>query len=97
MGWANCGDDNLGRPIGYTHDATCDAPGCEAQIHRGLSYVCGNMHGGDEYGCGRYFCTPHMTCVEMHDGSHNQLCADCYAIAEAEKCLAADEYEDTEP
>lgn len=92
MGWANCGDDDLGRPIGYAHGATCDAPGCSAEIDRGLSYVCGNMHGGDTYGCGRYFCTPHMTVCEMSDGSYNQLCAGCYAIAEAENCLSAEHY-----
>jgi len=41
MGWANCGTDSNGRPIGYAHEATCDHPECNAAIHRGLSYACG--------------------------------------------------------
>lgn len=35
MGWANCGTDDLGRPIGYAHAATCDEPGCSKEIDRG--------------------------------------------------------------
>lgn len=58
MGWANCGDDSNGRPIGYAHTATCDHPGCTKQIDRGLAYACGGMH-GDEYGCERYVCGEH--------------------------------------
>lgn len=45
MGWGNCGRDSKGRPIGYLHAATCDHPGCDAKIDRGLSYACGQMHG----------------------------------------------------
>lgn len=96
MGWAYCGDDDLGRPIGYGTGAMCDAPECFAIIHRGLSYVCGNMHGGEEYGCGRYFCRKHLITCEMVDNSHNQLCAGCYGLAEGERCLSADSYEDEE-
>ncbi|MCE9560421.1 MAG: hypothetical protein K8U57_00040 [Planctomycetes bacterium] len=58
MGWAFCGTDNAGREIGYAVAAMCDFPGCVAEIDRGLGYVCGMMHGG-ENGCGRYFCDAH--------------------------------------
>ena len=90
MGWSDCGDDDLGRPIGYGHEATCDAAGCSAQIHRGLSYVCGGMHGGDGVGCGLYFCTEHKTVGEIENPgslSHKralQLCFPCYDEAVAQ-------------
>ena len=58
MGWANCGTDEYGRPIGYAWPAVCDYPGCDRRIDRGLGYVCGTMHGGED-GCGRYYCDTH--------------------------------------
>lgn len=68
MGWSNCGEDDQGRSIGYQVDATCDFEGCKVEINRGLSYVCGGMHGGPEiehHGktiqtCGQYFCADHL-------------------------------------
>lgn len=60
MGWANCGEDSKGRPIGYAVAATCDHPGCEAKIDRGLAYACGGMH-GEEDGCEGYFCEKHRS------------------------------------
>ena len=90
MGWMYCGTDENGRNIGYGVSATCDATDCKAKIDRGLAYVCGNMHGGDGIGCGKYFCTSHLICAEMKDGSNNQLCAECYKINEREGCLADD-------
>jgi hypothetical protein len=93
MGWANCGTDDLGRPIGYANEATCDQDGCEAQIDRGLAYVCGNMHGGGDLGCGKYFCAPHLICVETKYGECDQLCQACYEIAKREGCLAGYESE----
>ena len=46
--------------IGYGVPAYCDAPGCTAEIDRGLSYVCGaDPYGGDR-GCGLYFCPDHL-------------------------------------
>lgn len=77
MGWADCGTDDLGRPIGYAHAAVCDKPGCDVKIDRGLSYVCGSMHGGGEFGCGRYFCWPHLTHVKPREDHHEQLCSSC--------------------
>ncbi len=61
MGWAFCGQDDLGRDIGYSIEAVCDFEGCNAEIDRGLAYVCGSMHNGDDdNGCGRYFCGEHQ-------------------------------------
>jgi hypothetical protein len=60
MGWADCGTDRNGRPIGYAFEATCDEEGCEEEIDRGLGHACGGMHGEDEYSCERYFCGKHL-------------------------------------
>jgi hypothetical protein len=66
MGWADCGEDSLGRPIGYSYeDVPCDFEGCEEKIDRGLGYACGGMHGDDEgiHGepcCERYYCGEHL-------------------------------------
>lgn len=45
---------------GYSIVTTCDEPGCGADIDRGLSYLCGRAPGGDEHGCGGYFCGEHQ-------------------------------------
>jgi hypothetical protein len=81
MGWGNCGHDKDGRPIGYLFKAKCDEPGCNEDIDRGLSFVCGGMHGGDTYGCGKYFCYTHLHfwsikgCDEIVS-----LCSECLKI-----------------
>ena len=79
MGWGNCGEDGDGRPIGYNFEATCDHPGCDAKIDRGLAHVCGDMHGGGEHGCGKYFCGDHL-----FFGGPEQLCPECSARWEKE-------------
>jgi hypothetical protein len=84
MGWAYCGEDDLGRPIGYGVPAHCDNKwhgirSCFKRIDRGLSYVCGDMHGGGEYGCGRYFCYGHLNLTEW-----GQLCEACTQRMESE-------------
>ncbi|MBP2232550.1 hypothetical protein J2847_005879 [Azospirillum agricola] len=63
MGWGY-GTNSEGREVGYTVEATCDFPGCEAKIDRGLGYACGGMHDrsddpGDGPRCGGYFCAEH--------------------------------------
>lgn len=94
MGWANCGEDSDGRPIGYAHAATCDHPGCYAKIDRGLSYACGGRHGQNEFDCEKYFCGKHMRIVEIHsddmppnvdgDGKiRNQVLQLCFPCADA--------------
>lgn len=45
---------------GYDVEADCEEPACEARIDRGLGYLCGGEPGGDEYGCGGYFCGEHL-------------------------------------
>ena len=80
MGWADCGVDSNGRPIGYAFDATCDLPaGCDTKIDRGLAYACGDMHGegsdgkGDGY-CEKYFCSGHLIFTDF--GWRCQECVD---------------------
>ncbi len=52
-----------GREAGYGVEATCDSPVCEAQIDRGMGYLCGEAPNGwrdeDEPGCGKYYCGQH--------------------------------------
>jgi hypothetical protein len=45
---------------GYSVEAVCEEPGCTEQIDRGLGHLCGDTPGGDEYGCGGYFCAKHL-------------------------------------
>jgi hypothetical protein len=78
MGWANCGEDKNGRPIGYAHSSVCDHDGCNKEIDRGLSYACGGMHGDDEYSCEKYFCYEHMSnWVEDDQGGTVRVCNSC--------------------
>ncbi|WP_420994081.1 hypothetical protein ACKI2N_001805 [Cupriavidus sp. 30B13] len=60
MSWSIGYDNNWNRDIGYSVPAVCDHPGCSAEIHRGLSYVCGGEPYGGEHGCGLYFCAAHL-------------------------------------
>lgn len=62
MGWSLGYDSNWNRDIGYGVPAYCDHPSCDAEIDRGLGYVCSNSqpYGGDE-GCGLYFCSRHAS------------------------------------
>lgn len=76
MGWADCGKDSEGRPIGYAYGAVCDYSGCNAKIDRGLAYACGGMHGVGEcdYDCEGYFCPKHLTLAE---GCKHFICLNC--------------------
>jgi len=87
MGWAHCGTDSQGRPIGYAHAGTCDFPGCGERIDRGLSYACGDMHGEDEFSCEGYFCHKHLLLIEVMPGRHVFLCPTCASAAEPKKPL----------
>lgn len=58
MSWAY-GKLADGREIGYSVPDVCNAPGCQVKIDRGLAYVCGGMHEGGDWGCGKYFCEDH--------------------------------------
>lgn len=74
MGWGSGAHDSEGRPIGYNVKARCDHPGCNAPIHRGMAHVCGDVHGGGDHGCGRYFCADHLS---IGNGTGEQLCPEC--------------------
>ncbi len=78
MGWGTCVNSE-GRDCGYMIDAICDFDGCESEIDRGLAYVCGDMHDGGEFGCGRYFCYDHL--IQTGIG---QFCEECANLIEEE-------------
>lgn len=59
MGWSIGFDSKTDRDIGYGVPAYCDFPGCQAEIDRGLSYVCGGEPYGGDRGCGLFFCEKH--------------------------------------
>ncbi|MFH8751100.1 hypothetical protein ACH4GK_31835 [Streptomyces rimosus] len=61
---------------GYSVEAVCEEPGCEEQIDRGLAYLCGETPGGDEGGCGGYFCGEHL--YMAHEGQHGERCIRCH-------------------
>lgn len=72
MGWGY-GILPDGREVGYGVEARCDEPGCDADIDRGLGYLCGSMHGQDDgLGCGKYFCERHLLV-----GGPNTMCYRC--------------------
>jgi hypothetical protein len=51
-----------GRPAGYYVIATCDKRGCNAEIDRGLGWLCGDDPGypfENGHGCQMYFCGKH--------------------------------------
>lgn len=60
MGWSIGYDNTWQRDIGYGVPAICDHPKCNAEIDRGLSYVCGGYPYGGEEGCGLFFCSRHL-------------------------------------
>lgn len=75
MGWSIGYDTKWSRDIGYGVPATCDHPGCGAEIDRGLGYVCGqDVYGGD-HGCGLFFCDAHLTFAESHGDRVCERCA----------------------
>lgn len=60
MSWAIGFDARWNRDIGYGVPAFCDHPDCNAEIDRGLAYVCCDQEPyGGERGCGLYFCGAH--------------------------------------
>lgn len=95
MSWGYCGIDSMGRPIGYLFASTCDHPGCSAEINRGLSYVCGMMHGEDEVSCEKYFCEAHKLNYIEADGYDNlvRICDACAKAAVDSGAYVEDEDE----
>lgn len=78
-------DEDWNRDVGYGVPAICDHPGCNKEIDRGLSYVCGGEPYGGQLGCGLYFCEQHLESAEYVTGTESttftamvcQRCADC--------------------
>lgn len=64
---------------GYAVEDVCNRDGCEKEIDRGLGCLCGRTPGGDEYGCGGYFCGEHLF------GGDPQQCPSCHARARQEE------------
>ncbi|MDX3027495.1 hypothetical protein [Streptomyces scabiei] len=62
MGYARYEITRNGEKIeaGYTVEAVCEEDGCTEPIDRGLAHLCGATPGGDEYGCGGYYCGNHL-------------------------------------
>jgi hypothetical protein len=73
MGWGLGWDDNWSRDVGYLVPAYCDHPGCNAEIDRGLAYVCAEqeIYGGK--GCGLHFCEHHRHSTRRRYG----FCSRC--------------------
>ena len=84
MSWADCGLDSEDRPIGYAFEAICDHLHCDTKIDRGLAFACGGMHGEDEYSCEKYFCSEHLTHIDVnaYDERWRQLCDECVKTQE---------------
>lgn len=62
-----------GREGGYAVPAICGNSDCDEVIDRGLGFLCGETPGGDEYGCGGYFCGRHLICWPVPV----QMCLPC--------------------
>lgn len=77
MGNAHYTIHRMGREVeaGYGVSDVCNWTPCKEEIDRGLSYLCGATPGGDEYGCGHYFCEKHLS-TPLQDGTPD-LCPRC--------------------
>lgn len=69
--------DGIKIEAGYAVDATCEQDDCDAEIDRGLAYLCGRTPGGDEHGCGGYFCGRHH--YMSGEDEVGDLCGPCIA------------------
>lgn len=62
---------------GYAVPATCEEPDCPVKIDRGLDHLCGAIPGGDEWGCGGYFCHEHLFITPGDGRDAPQMCTRC--------------------
>jgi hypothetical protein len=81
-----------GRDQGYGVPATCDHPGCTADIDRGMGYACG---GDPTENCGLFFCAEHRRHdvypeAEWTDQNRHQF-------GVCERCASGDEPFDPSP
>lgn len=74
MGWSIGHCDKHDRDIGYGVPAFCDHPDCNAEIDRGVSYLCGDIH--KDGGCGLHFCEKHRSNYMPRKGI--SVCDRCY-------------------
>lgn len=78
MGYASYSLDD-GREAGYAVKDTCNQDGCDEKIDRGLACLCGETPGGDEHGCGGYFCSAHLLIGYFDDDDDGEYhSAPCY-------------------
>lgn len=63
---------------GYLVEAECEKEDCTERIYRGVGQLCGRVPGGDEYGCGGYFCDAHLHLPDLKE-----------EIYQCERCLLA--------
>ncbi|MBM9505044.1 hypothetical protein [Actinacidiphila acididurans] len=77
MGYARYTVHRNGEEIeaGYAVEVVCEESGCAEPIDRGLDFLCGQTPGGDEFGCGGYFCYAHQHAAP--NGEFGQRCARC--------------------
>jgi hypothetical protein len=85
MGYAHYEITRNGETIqaGYAVATVCEEDSCNADIDRGLAHLCGNTPGGDEYGCGGYYCASHLYLGSGAPVSEG-LCARCSDAYEAQ-------------
>jgi hypothetical protein len=88
MGYAQYTISRNGEEIeaGYAVQTVCEQPDCNEEIDRGLAHLCGATPGGDEYGCGGYFCGQHLYMAPGLPGAEGLCgpCADRYNAAHPE-------------
>lgn len=68
-----------GREAGYAVEDICNQDDCDTEIDRGLGHLCGQTPGGDEFGCGKYFCDEHLY-VGEESGWRCKACLDAQTI-----------------
>jgi hypothetical protein len=76
-----------GKECGYFVDAVCEAPGCEAEIDRGVAYACGGEPGEFDDYCAGYFCHEHLVYTESDFGANSQRCRPCAELIEADEAM----------
>lgn len=98
MGWSIGYDSSWNRDIGYGVPAWCDHPDCNAEIDRGLSYVCGGDPYGGDHGCGLYFCENHLNYAYTVDDKDDLLDEDGKMLPHmCEHCVRNHQHPDDEP
>lgn len=91
MGYAHYTITRNGEQIeaGYGVETVCEQDVCQEQIDRGLAHLCGATPGGDEYGCGGYFCGQHLY-MALGVPEAEGLCKPCSDRYDAEHPEAED-------